>query len=81
MAKKEIKPVVDFPFGKENFRLMLISIGIIILAMICMSGGGDKDPAVWDPSIFNFQRITLSPILFVLGLLIGVYAILKKSKT
>ena len=80
MAKKEIKPVNDFPFGKENFRLMLIGIGVIVLGIILMSGGGTKDPSIWDPSIFSFRRITLAPILMVLGLVIEIFAILKKSK-
>ena len=79
MAKKEIKPIVDFPFGAENYRLMLIGIGVIVLGTVLMAGGGSDSPGVWNPAIFSFQRITLSPILIVLGLVIEVYAILKKS--
>jgi len=81
MAKKEIKPPTqDFAFGKENYVIMLIGIAVIVIGFACMSGGPSKDPNVFDPDIFSFRRITLAPILVILGFIIEVYAIVKKSK-
>lgn len=80
MAKKELKPVIDFPFGKENYRLMLIGIAVIFLGFILMSGGGSDDPAVWDPSIFNTRRTVIAPVLVIAGFIIEIFAIMKKSK-
>ncbi|HNQ61485.1 MAG TPA: DUF3098 domain-containing protein [Bacteroidia bacterium] len=80
MAKKDIKSVEDFPFGKENYIIMLIGIAVIFVGFALMAGGGSEDPKVWDPSIFSFRRITLAPILVISGFVIEVYAILKKSK-
>lgn len=80
MAKKEIKPTIDFPFGRENYVLMLIGIAIIFLGFVLMNGGGSDDPAVWDPSIFSFRRITLAPILVISGFVIEIFAIMKKTK-
>ena len=80
MAKKEIKHVNDFAFGKENYRLMLIGIALIIIGFILMSGGGSKDPNVFNPDIFSFRRITLAPIVVMAGFVIEIFAILKKSK-
>ncbi len=80
MAKKEIKPTIDFPFGRENYVLMLTGLAIIFLGFILMTGGGSEDPAVWDPSIFSFRRITLAPILVISGFVIEIFAIMKKSK-
>ena len=81
MAKKEIKtPQQDFAFGKENYMLMLIGIAVIFIGFACMSGGEAKNPAVFNPEIFSFRRITLAPVLVILGFVIEVYAILKKSK-
>ena len=48
MAKKEVKPTIDFPFGRENYVLMIAGLAIIFLGFILMSGGGSEDPAVWD---------------------------------
>ncbi|TAH40350.1 MAG: DUF3098 domain-containing protein [Bacteroidetes bacterium] len=80
MAKKVDKAVEDFPFGKENYIIMLIGLAVIFVGFLLMSGGGSEDPKVWDPSIFSFRRITLAPILVISGFVIEVYAVLKKSK-
>ena len=80
MAKKEIKPVNDFAFGRENYMWMLIGIACILAGFILMSGGGSKDPNVFNPDIFSFRRITLAPIVVFIGFLIEIYAILKKTK-
>lgn len=80
MAKKVGKAVEDFPFGKENYIILLVGLAVIFLGFVLMSGGGSEDPGVWDPSIFSFRRITLAPILVISGFIIEVYAVLKKSK-
>ena len=76
-------PVVktgEFAFGKENYRLLLIGLAFIVLGFILMIGGGSKDPAVFNPAIFDFQRITLAPILVLTGYIIELFAIMKKPK-
>ena len=80
MAKKETKPVQDFAFGKENYILMLVGIGLIFLGFILMSGGGSEDPKVFNPDIFSFRRITLAPVVVLAGFVVEIYAILKKPK-
>ena len=80
MAKKEIKQVVDFPFGKENYMLMLVGIGLIFLGFVLMSGGGSEDPAIWDPAVLSHRRITVAPILVIAGFVVEVFAIVKKAK-
>ncbi len=80
MAKKELKQVNDFAFGKENYMWMLIGIGCIFIGFVLMSGGGSKDPNVFNPDIFSFRRITLAPIVVLIGFVIEIYAILKKTK-
>ncbi|MFV0484522.1 MAG: DUF3098 domain-containing protein [Bacteroidales bacterium] len=73
--------VFDFPFTRINYILMLIGIGIIILGFILMSGGGSKDPNVFNEEIFSFRRITLAPIVVLLGFAFEVYAIMKRDKS
>lgn len=82
MSKKtETKSKPDgFVFGKENYRIMLIGIGLIVLGFILMAGGGTDDPNKFSEDLFSFQRITLAPILVLSGLLLEFYAILKKQK-
>jgi hypothetical protein len=82
VAKAPAAPVKtgEFAFGKENYRLLFIGLAFIVLGFILMIGGGSKDPKVFNPAIFNFQHITLAPILVLTGYVIEIFAIMKKPK-
>jgi hypothetical protein len=69
-----------FAFGKENYRLLLIGLGVIVLGFILMIGGGSDDPNKFNDAIFDFQRLTLAPILILGGYVIEIFAIMKKPK-
>lgn len=68
----------DFALGKDNYRLLLIGLGIIILGFILMIGGGSDDPNVYSDAIFSFRRITLAPIIVLGGFIFEIWAIMKK---
>jgi hypothetical protein len=70
----------EFLFGKNNYTILLIGIGVILLGFILMSGGGSDDPAVFSEDIFNFRRIRLAPTTVLIGFGITIYAILKSPK-
>lgn len=68
-------------FDKGNYRLMLIGLVIMIAGFLLMVGGKSDDPKVFDAeAIYSFQRITLAPILIVGGLIVEIFAIMKKPK-
>jgi hypothetical protein len=70
----------EFIFNKKNFIFMFIGFGLIALGFLLMSGGGSDDPNVFNPEIFNFQRISLAPMLVLLGFGVEIYAILLTDK-
>ena len=68
-------------FSKDNYTWMLIGGVIIALGMFLMSGGKSDDPRVFNTNeVYSTTRITIAPILIVLGLLVEIYAIFKKPK-
>jgi hypothetical protein len=69
-----------FAFGRENYRLLLIGLGLIVLGFLLMIGGGSKDPNEFSYDIFNFRRMTLAPILILAGYVVEIFAIMKKPK-
>jgi hypothetical protein len=69
-----------FAFGKENYRLLLIGLALIVLGFLLMIGGGSKDPKVFSQDIFDFQRLTLAPLLILAGYVVEIFAIMKKPK-
>lgn len=82
MVKKEIKNTENkFPLGKENYKLIAIGFIIIVIGFILMVGGGSDDPNVFNPDVFSFRRITLAPIVLLIGFVFEIYAIMKKPKS
>lgn len=79
------KPVkekgIGFLFDKRNYLLMIIGVVCIALGFVLMAGGGSTDPKVFDDSIFNSQRLTVAPIMILLGFAIEVVAIMLKPKS
>jgi hypothetical protein len=71
----------DLAFTATNYKLLIIGLVIVVLGFLLMSGGGSGDPNVFDEKeIFSPRRITVAPIVCLVGYLFVVYAILKKSK-
>ncbi|MEO5648919.1 MAG: DUF3098 domain-containing protein [Ginsengibacter sp.] len=68
-------------FTKDNYKWMVIGLVIMAIGFFLMAGGKSPDPNVFnDHEIYGFRRITLAPILIVAGLVVEIYAIMKKQK-
>jgi hypothetical protein len=68
-------------FGKDNLRWMLIGLVVMAIGLVMMSGGKGSDPNVFaENEVYSMRRITIAPLLLVAGLLIEVYAIMRKAK-
>ena len=70
----------DFVFGKENYIIMAVGLLVLAIGYILLSGGGSKDPDQFSEALFNSRRMLWAPIFIVGGLVIEVYAIMKKAK-
>ena len=71
---------MDFIFNKKNYVLLLSGLVLIALGIFLMIGGGSEDPEKFSKEIFNFQRLTLAPLLIVSGFVIEIFAIMSKSE-
>lgn len=79
MTKDTRKP--GFAFGKENYRILIIGVVIVVIGYLLMVGGGSEDPTKFNADeIFSFRRITLSPIVILAGFVVVLFGIMKKSK-
>jgi heme/copper-type cytochrome/quinol oxidase subunit 2 len=68
-------------FTRDNYIWMLIGIVVIAIGMFLMSGGASTDPAVFNKEeVYSKTRITVAPIVILLGLAIEVFAIFKTVK-
>lgn len=68
-SKTTQTPQFDFVFEKSNFLWMGIGLAVIVLGFALMYGKTD---------IYDFRKITLAPIVVLIGFGIQFYAIFKK---
>jgi len=79
--KIENKENEGFALGKENLRLLMIGALIILVGFVLMTGGNSESANVFNKEMFNFRRITLAPIVVMIGFVFEIYAIMKKPSS
>ena len=70
----------NFLFNKNRYRLLVLSIIVIGIGFLLMSGGASNDPEVFSDEIYNFRRIRLAPLIVIMGFTLCIFTILNKSK-
>lgn len=86
-SKQKIKTKTEKPeqegkryaFGKKNYQLMFIGLGLLLVGYLLMIGGGSDNPEEFSKEIFNFRRLTLAPILVLAGYAVEIVAIMRKA--
>jgi len=78
---KETSRKDEFIFGKRNFTLLIVGLVFIALGFLLMIGGGSDDPNVFNDQIFSARRITVAPLLILIGFGVELFAIMSKPKS
>ncbi len=75
------KQEITFLFDRENYMWMIGGVALILIGFMLMSGGKSANPHEFHyDEIYSFRRITLAPIVVLLGFVTEVFAIMKKPK-
>lgn len=70
-----------FLFDKTNYMWMIGGVVLILIGFLLMSGGKSADPHQFNyDEIYSFRRITLAPLVVLLGFGIEIYAIMRKPR-
>lgn len=68
-------------FARENYLLMIAGLVVMVIGLLLMKGG-KSDPSDFNPAeVYSSTRITIAPIIILIGLAIEVFAIFRKPKT
>ncbi len=67
-------------FTKVNGYLLLLSLLLITIGYLLMSGGSSPDGVSFDESVFSTRRIVLAPVICAIGYLDVVVAILYRGR-
>ncbi len=67
--------------GRENYYLIAFGLVVILIGFILMSGGKSADPNVFNADeVYSTRRITIAPIVVLIGFAIEIYAVFHRSK-
>lgn len=77
----EYSKKAPFSFNSDHYIFLLVGLAINILGFILMIGGGSDDPAKFDgDALFSPIRITVAPMLIVLGYAVIAFGIMRRSR-
>ncbi len=80
-ASNKSNAAPHFLFDKQNYMWMIAGVLLIFIGFMLMSGGKSQNPHEFHyDEIYSFRRITLAPIVLLLGFAVEVYAIMRKPK-
>ncbi|SFT82314.1 Protein of unknown function [Lishizhenia tianjinensis] len=70
-----------FVFAKENYIYLIAGIVLNIIGFTLMQGGGAEDPNAFNAEeLFSEVRLTVAPILIILGYAVIIWGIMKKPR-
>lgn len=64
----------------KGLRLMLAGVLVMVAGLLLLSGGGMKDPQVFNYDIFDFRRLVAAPIVILAGIVVIAVSILGEFK-
>ena len=64
----------------KGLRLMLAGVLVMVAGLLLLSGGGMKDPQVFNYDMFDFRRLVAAPIVILAGIVVIAVSILGAFK-
>ena len=64
----------------KGLRLMLAGVLVMVAGLLLFSGGGMKDPQVFNYDMFDFRRLVAAPIVILAGIVVIAVSILGEFK-
>jgi uncharacterized membrane protein len=60
-------------FGKKNYYMMIVSIIVIIIGFVLMTGNEDVVDV-------KSMKLTVAPVVVMIGFIIGIFSVIMKNK-
>ena len=65
--------------NKINYIMIAVAVAVIIIGFVLMTGS-PSTATEYNPDIFSFRRITLAPIVCLIGFLLVIVGIMYRPK-
>ena len=80
MKEIESNQNTGYAITRINYMMLIAGFIVIIIGFALMAGGKSDDPNVFSEEIFSFRRITLAPIVVLVGFIFEIFAIMYRPK-
>jgi hypothetical protein len=81
IAEKDNRLSTKPLFERDNIIWMGAGAAVMIIGYLLMAGGKSNDPNVFDKNqVYSTTRITIAPIIIIIGLVIEIIAIFRKPR-
>lgn len=67
-------------FSRINIIVLVAGTLLILIGFALMAGGASPDPEKFNPEVFSTTRITVAPIMVLLGFAVNIAAIMIRPK-
>lgn len=64
---------------RKGVIMMITGVLVMALGFVLLSGGGVRDPQVFNWDMFNFRRLVLAPVVIVAGIIVVALGIMRKK--
>lgn len=72
----------NFIFNKSNYIFLIVGVLLNVIGFLMMIGGAAENLNDFkEEELFSSVRITVAPIVILLGYVVIIYSIMKKPKT
>ncbi len=78
---KENSEERGFAVPKKNILYIIAGFAIMVLGYVLMCGGGSDDPNVFNEEMFSVRRITVAPVVILIGIVVEIWAIMHIGKS
>ena len=69
----------DLAFGKINYIFLAVSMALVVIGFLLMSGSGSTENA-YNPDIFSARRIKVAPVVCLIGFVSMIFAVVYRPK-
>ena len=66
------------PITPKGLRLVLAGLIVMASGYILLSGGGVKDPEVFNYAMFDFRRLVAAPVTILCGIVVIIAGIMNR---
>ncbi len=64
----------------QGIKFMIAGLLVMVAGFLLLSGGGSKDPNVFNEAMFDWRRLVAAPIVIIAGIVVEIIAIMGHFK-